>query len=117
MRAMDVDVWVRGTNHARTEALQGVPDNASAWTEDDVRTLLTEMLLALQRAQTPGGDAPAVVLRGFSWIVSPEPGGVLVHLEMKMGTASAGPFAVDEATLTRLIARVMASPAASATVH
>jgi hypothetical protein len=116
-RAMDVDVWVRGTNQARTEVLRGLPENASAWTESDVRTLLTEMLLALDRVQNPGGDPPPVVLRGFSWIVSPEAGGVLVHLEMKMGTASAGPFAVDEATLTAMIARVIAAPEASPTVH
>jgi hypothetical protein len=116
-KPMDVDVWVRGTNHAQTESLRGVSAEAGAWTEQDVRTLLTEMLLALERVQNPGGEAPQVVLRGFSWIVSPEPGGVLVHLEMKMGTASAGPFAIDEATLTALIARVMAAPAGGPTVH
>jgi hypothetical protein len=114
---MDVDVWVRGTNQARTEALRGVPENASEWTEGDVRRLLTEMLLALERVQNPGGEPPPVVLRGFSWIVSPDPGGVLVHLEMKMGTASAGPFAVDEALLSRLITRVIAAPADPPTVH
>lgn len=117
MKSLDVDVWVRGTNHARTEALRGVPENPSAWTESDVATLLTEMLLALERVQNPGGEPPPVVLRGFSWIVSPEPGGVLVHLEMKMGTASAGPFAIDEGRLTGMIARVMAAPATSPTVH
>ena len=114
---MDVDVWVRGTNQARTETLRGVPENASAWTEHDVRTLLTEMLLALERVRNPGGEPPAVVLRGFSWIVSSEPGGVLVHLEMKMGTASAGPFAVGEAALTALIARVIAAPSGAPTIH
>ena len=114
---MDVDVWVRGTNHARTEALRDVPDDAAAWTDADVRTLLVEMLLALERVQNPGGDPPPVVLRGFSWIVSPERGGVLVHLEMKMGTASAGPFAIDEKALTSMIARVVDAPAASKTVH
>jgi hypothetical protein len=116
-KAMDVDVWVRGTNDARTESMRGVPEQASQWTDADVRTLLTEMLLALDRVQNPGGEPPPVVLRGFSWIVSPESGGVLVHLEMKMGTASAGPFAIDEATLTGMIARVMAMPVTSPTVH
>lgn len=113
---MDVDVWVRGTNQAQTEALRGVPADAGAWTEADVRTLLTEMLLALERARNPGGDPPPVSLRGFSWIVSREGSGVLVHLEMQMGTASAGPFAVDEATLTALIGRIMATQE-SPTVH
>ena len=116
-KPIDVDVWVRGTNHARTEPLTGVPDTPSAWTDGDVRALLTEMLLALERVQNPGGEPPPVALRGFSWIVSPEPGGVLVHLEMKMGTASAGPFAIDEKTLTAMIARVIEAPANSQTVH
>jgi hypothetical protein len=116
-KAMDVDVWVRGTNDARTEPLRGVPADAVAWSEDDVRTLLTEMLLALERVRNPGGEIPTVVLRGFSWIVSQETGGVLVHLEMKMGTASAGPFGIDEATLTGMIARVMTAPDTGQTVH
>ena len=63
---MDVDVWVRGTNHARTETLPDVPEDAASWTERDVRALLTQMLLALERVQNPGGDPPPVVLRdGF----------------------------------------------------
>jgi hypothetical protein len=117
VKPMDVDVWVRGTNHARTEPLRDVPGDAASWTDADVRTLLTEMLLALERVRNPGGDPPPVALRGFSWIVSPERGGVLVHLEMKMGTASAGPFAIDEPALTSMIARVVEAPVASQTVH
>ena len=127
---LEVDVWVRGTNEAQNERLSGLPENPAEWTEGDVRRLLTEMLLALERAQNPGGDPPAVNLRGFSWIVSPDDAipsarpassdgrrGVLVHLEMKMGTASAGPFAIDEASLSAMITRVMASPAGTSTVH
>jgi hypothetical protein len=115
---MSVDVWVRGTTVARTEVLKGVAADASRWTESDVRDLLTEMLLALQRVQNPDGEPPQVTLRGFSWIVSPHEGGVLVHLEMRMGTASAGPFNIDEPSLTTMIARVMSGPEGSAaTVH
>jgi hypothetical protein len=117
-RCVDVDVWVRGTNDAQTEPMTGVPADASSWTDADVRALLTEMLLALERTKNPGGDPPPVALRGFSWIVTPDAGGVLVHLEMKMGTASAGPFQIDEASLTAMIARVMAAPDEGAsTVH
>lgn len=140
--AMSVDVWVRSTNEARTESLDGVPENAAAWTDADVRQLLTEMLLALERAQNPGGQPPPVHLRGFSWIVSPDgpsaspvadegrrqesetktasptpAAPVLLHLEMKMGTASAGPFAIDERALSTMIERVMATPAAAMTIH
>ena len=112
---MDVDVWLRSTGQARTEPLRGVPGNAALWTDEDVRTLLTEMLLARERAQNPGGEPPLVALRGFSWIVSPDTGGVLVHLEMRMGTASAGPFAMEPAALTAMIARVIESPPATST--
>ena len=126
--AMNVDVWVRTTNEARTEDLVGVPENAAAWTDADVRQLLTEMLLALERAQNPGGQPPPVHLRGFSWIVSPDSGPagsssstpterVLVHLEMKMGTASAGPFAIGEQALSTMIERVMAAPPEAVTIH
>jgi hypothetical protein len=42
---------------------------------------------------------------------------VLVHVEMQMGTASAGPFAIDEARLTEMISRVMGGPKPSRLVH
>jgi hypothetical protein len=106
-KPIDVDVWVRGENEARTVQTTGVPRDPSAWTDQDVRTLLTEMLLALDRAGNPGAPPSPVALRGFSWIVSPAPEGVLVHIEVKMGTVSAGPFAMDEARLTAMVSRVM----------
>ena len=114
---MDVDVWVRGHQDARTDRIAGVPDDAATWTDADVRRLLEQMLLALERAKNPGGESPAVSLRGFSWIVSPDQSGVLVHLEMQMGTASAGPFAIEEAKLTSMISRVMNGPRESTLVH
>jgi hypothetical protein len=114
---IDVDVWVRGRLDARTDFITGVPNDAATWTDADVKTLLEQMLLALERAKNPGGQAPAVSLRGFSWIVSPDNAGVLVHLEMQMGTASAGPFAIEEGKLTSMIARVMNGPQESALVH
>ena len=114
---MDVDVWVRGQQDARTQPIEGIPEDAQSWTDADVRSLLEQMLLALERAKNPGGDAPPISLRGFSWIVSPEARGVLIHLEMQMGTASAGPFAIDEARLTEMIARVMGGPKPSVMVH
>jgi hypothetical protein len=114
---MGVDVWVRGQQDARTQKIEGVPENAESWTDADVRSLLEQMLLALERVKNPGGDAPPVSLRGFSWIVSPEKNGVLIHLEMQMGTASAGPFQIDEARLTEMISRVMGGPKPSVMVH
>jgi hypothetical protein len=114
---IDVDVWVRGRQDATTARIEGVPEDATAWTDEDVRELLQQMLLALDRAKNPGGEEPQVSLRGFSWIVSPDAGGVLVHLELQSGTASAGPFGIEEAKLTRMISRVMGSPQPSTLIH
>ena len=114
---IDVDVWVRGRQDAKTERIAGIDNDAASWTDSDVKQLLEGMLLALQRANDPGGVPPEVTLRGFSWIVSPDAGGVLVHLEMQLGTVSAGPFAIDEARLTEMISRVMGGPRVSTLVH
>jgi hypothetical protein len=118
-KPIDVDVWVRGENEAQTVPTTGVPADASAWTDHDVRALLTEMLMALDRKSNPNGPPAPVVLRGFSWIVSPGADGVLVHLEVKAGTVSAGPFAIDEGRLTAMVSRVMSANATSphVTVH
>jgi hypothetical protein len=108
MSPVEVDVWVRGTQQAATHTILAVPANATAWSDADVHRLLSEMLRALEREKNPGGDPPPVTLRGFSWIVSPyEHGGVVVHLEMPMGTASAGPFQIDAERLTAMIGRAM----------
>ena len=114
---MDVDVWVRGASGAVTQKMKGVSADADAWTVADVKVLLEQMLKALDRARDPNAEAPVVSLRGFSWIVSPDPGGVLVHIEMQLGTASAGPFAIDEARLNDMITRVIGGPRESKLVH
>ena len=105
--SIEVDVWVRGTLHAATREITSLPAAPSEWDEQDVRRLLSEMLLALEREKNPAGEPPPVTLRGFSWIVSPYESGVLVHLEMQMGTASAGPLAIDEKRLTAMVSNVM----------
>lgn len=114
---IDVDVWVRGRQDAITERIDGIPPDAAGWTDDDVKALLEQMLLALERVKNPGGEPPPISLRGFSWIVSPDKAGVLVHLEMQMGTASAGPFQIEEARLTDMISRVMNGARASTLIH
>jgi hypothetical protein len=115
---IEVDIWVRGTLHAETCQIQSLPANPNDWDDNDVRTLLAEMLLALERRKNPDGDPPPVRLKGFSWIVSAyESGGVLVHLEMQMGTASAGPLAIDEQRLTAMVTRIMAAREPSRRVH
>ena len=111
---IEIDVWVRGTQHAVTHRIE-MPAAAEQWTDADVRVLLTEMLLAIEREKNPGGDPPPVSLRGFSWIVSPYDSGVVLHLEMVMGTASAGPIAMAEARLSAMVSRAMG--AADSVVH
>src|SRR3712207_2483220 len=101
---IEVDVWVRGTFNARTHRISSIPDDPNEWDESDVRELLSEMLLALERERNPGGKPPSVTLRGFSWIVSPsDAGGVIVHLELQTGTASAGPLAIEERRLSDMM--------------
>jgi hypothetical protein len=108
MQLVEVDVLVRGSQHAVTRQIASVPVDASTWTDADVRQLLSEMLLALERENNPDGDRPPVTLRGFSWVVSPfDEDGVVLHLEMQLGTASAGPFALEEQQLTAMVTRVM----------
>jgi hypothetical protein len=114
---IDVDVWVRGRQDATTERIAGVNGDAAGWADEDVKALLEGMLLALQRTNDPSGDPPPVTLRGFSWIVSPDEEGVLLHVEMQLGTVSAGPFAIDEHRLTDMISRVIGGPKVSTLVH
>ena len=114
---IEVDVWVRGRQDAATEQIAGVDADAASWTDSEVKELLEGMLLAIERVKNPGGIPPEVSLRGFSWIVSPDKGGVLLHLEMQLGTVSAGPFAIDEARLTEMVSRVMGGPKVSTLVH
>ena len=114
---IDVDVWVRGRHDASTARVTGVESDAASWSDRDVKALLEGMLLALQRINDPKGEPPSVTLRGFSWIVSPSAEGVFVHLEMQLGTASAGPFAIGEQRLTEMISRVIGGPKVSTLVH
>jgi hypothetical protein len=115
-----VDIWLRGDNHATTEVIAPVPREPGAWTDADVVAVLEGMLRALERAGRPGAapDRP-VALRGFSWIVSPfEDGGVVIALELTLGAVVAGPFDVPESDLNAKIERVIsAERATSATVH
>ena len=115
-----VDIWLRGNNHATTQAVAPVPREPNAWTDADIVAVLEGMLRALERAKDPSArpDRP-VSLRGFSWIVSPfETGGVIIALELTLGAIVAGPFDVPESALSAKIERVMGAQRTSAqTVH
>ena len=65
------------------------------------------ILLAIDRARNPESDQRYVALRGFSWIVEPTSGGVVIAIEIPMGVAVAGPFAAEQAALDGKIRRVL----------
>ena len=117
--ALQVDVWLRGTDFAKTQNITDVAADPSSWTDHDVSKLLKAMLLAIHRAKNPGSTDATVYLRGFSWIVNPyESGGVVIALELTLGAVVAGPFDIPERDLTAKIERVMATDRdASQTVH
>ena len=114
---VQVDVWLRGTDFARTHTIPDIVTEPASWTDKDVSKLLKSMLQAIHRAKNPGmGDAP-VFLRGFSWIVNPfEGNGVVVAIEIQAGAAVSGPFRIDKKHLEDMISRVIAhAPVSSAT--
>ena len=114
---VQVDVWLRGTDFARTHTIPGINTDPAAWTDTDVSHLLKEMLRAIHRAKNPGANETPVFLRGFSWIVNPfEDRGVVVAIEIQAGAAVSGPFRIDKKQLEDMISRVIAqAPASSAT--
>ena len=114
-----VDVWLRGTETASTETIDGVVRPAREWTDDDVRTVLGGMLRAMDRRKRPGEPDREVALRGLSWIVNPyDEGGVVIAIEITLGAAVAGPFDIDKAQLEVMINRVLApAPPSSSVIH
>jgi hypothetical protein len=104
-----VEIWIRGTDFATTVELSSIPREPDAWVDDDVRAILEGMLRLMDEAKNPGQTNRVAQLRGFSWIVNPFEGGVLIALEMTLGAAVAGPFKIDKARLEAMITRVMAS--------
>jgi hypothetical protein len=117
-----VDIWLRGTDVATTQTIEGIPHPPSGWNDHDVRLVLEAMLRAMHR-QKHASDQPYVSLRGLSWIVNPyDDGGVVIAIEITLGAAVAGPFDIDKSVLETMIARVLkAQPAPpsteSSTIH
>ena len=96
--AFPVEIWLRGDNHASTEHIESVATEPGSWTDSDVAQVLVAMLRALERARNPAiePDRP-IALRGFSWIVSPFEGGVLIALELTLGAVVGGGLMLEEA--------------------
>ena len=117
---VSVDVWLRGTEHATTTTIEGLSREPAQWTDADVRFVLEGMLRVMAQLKQPGKDPQTIALSGLSWIVNTyDEGGVVIAIEITLGAAIAGPFAIDKASLEAMITRVMAPPIAppSATVH
>ena len=113
-----VEIWIRGTDFATTKAISSISREPDAWEDEDVRAILEGMLHAMDEAKNPGQANRVAALRGFSWIVNPFEGGVLIAIEMTLGAAVAGPFVIDKAHLEAMITRVMAaSDSAPPVVH
>ena len=116
-----VDIVLKGRDFAVTEAVSISHGDPSTWGDEAVRDVLTEVLRAIDRVEHP--DAPAnrpVSLRGFSWIVEPSEGQVVVAIEIPMGAAVAGPFALPQHDLEMMIGRVVKAERAQTapqTVH
>lgn len=117
----DVEIVLKGRDVAVTDRVSIPHGEPRSWGEDAVRAALVSILRAIDRAANPGADPDRdVVLRGFSWIVEPSGLNVVLAVEIPMGAAVAGPFAIGQRELDSMISRVVrtssARPAAP-TVH
>ena len=107
----DIEIVLRERDYAVTQQIE-IGGSAAEWKESDVEQILKSMLLAIDRVRNPGSDERFVALRGFSWIVEPADGGVVIAIEIQSGAAVAGPFTVEQRRLDSLITRVLATAAA-----
>ena len=117
---LEIEVWLRGNDFATTDVVEVAVPKTDAWTDADMRLVLKELLRSIDRAKHPEADPDRpVVLRGFSWIVSPfEGGGYTIAVEIQLGAAAAGPFDLEQARLEAMITRVLAGERAEgAPVH
>jgi hypothetical protein len=105
----DIEIVLRERNYAVTETVHHQGNAPGQWTDLDVELVLKSMLLAIDRVKNPDADDRYVALRGFSWIVEPANGGVVIALEIPSGAAVAGPFAIEQPRLNGMITRVLAA--------
>jgi hypothetical protein len=104
-----VEIVLKGRDVAVTESVIVPTADPPAWDEGLVRGVLVEILKAISRVESPEAPERDVVLQGFSWIVEPLEGKVVIAIEIPMGAAVAGPFDVAQAELDAIITRVLRS--------
>jgi hypothetical protein len=103
-----VEVVLKGRDFAVTESVMVPSSEPPVWDDGLVRAVLVEILKAMGRVENPEAAAGReVILQGFSWIVEPADGQVVIAIEIPMGAAVAGPFAVPQAELDAMITRVL----------
>jgi hypothetical protein len=103
-----VEVVLKGRDFAVTENQMVPTSEPPVWDDNVVRGILVEVLKAIARVEDPKtAAAREVVLTGFSWIVEPAEGQVVLAIEIPMGAAVAGPFAIAQAELDAMITRVL----------
>jgi len=104
----NVEVVLKGRDFAVTEAVSVASGEPASWDDEAVRDVLVEILRAIDRVQNPNAPADrGVVLQGFSWIVEPAEAKSIIAIEIPMGAAVAGPFAIGQSELDAMIARVL----------
>jgi hypothetical protein len=104
----DIEIVLRERDYAVTEQLDHDGNDPPQWTAEDVEAVLKSMLLSIDRVKHPEAPHRFVALRGFSWIVEPAEGGVVIAIEIPSGAAVAGPFDIQPLDLDRLIRNVLA---------
>ncbi len=109
----DLEIVLRDRETAIAETRIHNGNEAPLWTEADVEQVLKTMLLAVEHAKNPGSGQEFVALRGFSWIVEPADGGVVIAIEIPTGAVVAGPFDIPQPRLDALISRVLAAASPS----
>ena len=107
----DIEIVLRERDYAVTDRVLHQGNDPPAWNETDVESVLKSILLAIDRVKHPDAPQRHVALRGFSWIVEPADGGVVIAIEIPSGAAVAGPFEIAQSVLDRMISRVLASAA------
>ena len=99
-------------NHAVTERIEHGTE-PRAWREPDVETVLKQILLAIDRVEESVGrrrvTSRCAASAGSSSRWASE---VVIAIEIPMGAAVAGPFAIEPQRLDEMIRRVIAAAAA-----
>ena len=103
-----VEIVLKGRDFAVTESLVVPTADQPVWDDAMVYAMLVEILRAIGRVENPqaAADRP-VALHGFSWIVEPLEGQVVIAIEIPMGAAVAGPFDIGQAELDAIVGRVI----------